>query len=137
MFDSLGAEEGDLAASRKIGAASWEILWSLAMHAPRVVLEANFHPGSTYERGRIAALDAEIVELYCRCPAAEVARRFTARAGTPARHRAHAAVPALTESEIRAAFDRPLGIGKLVEVDTTTTIDIAALAATSEKAWSR
>ena len=134
LFDALGAEPGNLEASRKIGAASWEVLWSLARHCPRVVLEANFHPESAYERERIGALKGEIVEVFCRCPPEEAARRYNARAQTDARHRAHAAVPVLVASDL-APFDRPIGMGRVFEVDTTRNVDVAALSAAIRKSW--
>jgi predicted kinase len=128
LFDALGGIEGDLQSSRRIGAAAWAVFWSLAAHMPRVVLEANFRRDSAYERERIAALGGGIVEVYCRCPPAEVARRFAARAGTPQRHRAHAAVTVISPAEITAQFGDPLGIGTVIEVETHAPVDIPALA---------
>ena len=78
LFDSLGGVRGDREATQRIGAAAWEVLWALAPHIPRLVLEANFHVNSAYEHARLVALPGRIVEVYCRCPPAEVARRFAA-----------------------------------------------------------
>jgi predicted kinase len=134
LYDALGGQRGDAEASRRIGAAAWEVLWALAPHLPRVVLEANFHPNSDYERRRLAALPGEILEVYCRCPPAEVARRFAVRAKLPTHHAAHAA-PELTPEAIVAEFGRPIGIGTVIEVDTTRAVDIAALARHLEGLW--
>ncbi len=128
LFDALGGVRGDAAATQRIGAASWEVLWALAPHIPRLVLEANFHVNSAYERARLAALPGRIIEVYCRCPPAEVARRFAERAARPGHHAAHYAgdVP---ESVIVSEYGRPLGIGTVIEVDTSVPVDIEMLSA--------
>ncbi len=136
LYDALGGQPGDVEASQRIGAASWEVLWALAPHLPRAVLEANFHPNSEYERGRIRALSGKIVEVYCRCPPAEVVRRFKARAARPEHHAAHAA-PELSEDYVLTVFGRPMGIGTVIEVDTTAAIDVDALAGDIERQWTR
>lgn len=124
LVDVLGDQDGDLGWSRKVGGAAMELLWKLAERAPAVVLEANFRPHSAYERERLTRLQAQIVEVYCRCPADVLMQRFRERAKT-----AHAAHPAtdLTPEWI-AEFDRPMGLGSVVEVDTTQPVDVEALA---------
>ena len=134
LFDALGGVRGDAAATQRIGAASWEVLWALAPHIPRLVLEANFHVNSAYEHARLAALPGRIVEVYCRCPPAEVARRFAARAARPEHHAAHYA-GAVPESVIVSEFGRPMGVGMVIEVDTSRVVDIDALAAGIRKFW--
>ena len=81
LFDALGT--GDRAWSRRLGLASYEVLYAVAAALPAGVLDANFGPGAV---PRLLALDAHLIEVCCRCPAAEVERRFTARAqhGIPA-----------------------------------------------------
>ena len=127
LFDALGGTRGDIEASQRIGAASWEILWALAPHCPRLVLEANFHCDSAYERERIAALGGRLIEVYCRCPPGEVVRRFAERATRPKHHAAHYA-GAISESDVIAQYGRPIGVGTVIEVDTAGAVDIAALA---------
>ena len=131
LYTALGHTGFDAEASRRVGAASWEILWALAPHIPRLVLESNFHPNSDYERGRLAALDGAIVEVHCRCPPAEVARRFAERAARPGHHPAHYG-GGITEEDVRRDFGRPMGLGTLIEVDTLAPVDIGALARTIE-----
>ncbi|HXC57086.1 MAG TPA: AAA family ATPase [Rhizomicrobium sp.] len=135
LYDALGGVRGDAEASRRIGAASWEVLWALAPHSPRLVLEANFHADSDYERGRLAALPGQIVEVYCRCPVAEVARRFAERAARPAHHIAHYG-GTLNEADVTRDFGRPIGFGMLIEVDTSAPVDISALADCIGRLWS-
>ena len=116
--------------SRILGGAAMELIWALAAVTPAAVLEANFRPKSDYERGRIAALAAPAVEVWCRCPPELAAARYAARhAG---RHPTH--VSGEITPELLAEFDRPIGLGPVIEVDTTTDLDLAALAAAVDAA---
>jgi len=123
LHDALGAPEPDLAWSRRLGAAAMELLWALAADAPAVVIEANFRPYSEYERAKLSGLGGPAVEVHCRCPA-EVA---VARYNTRATHAVH--VLKTLPLEAMAEYDRPVGIGDLVLVDTTAPVDVAAVAA--------
>jgi predicted kinase len=125
LIDILGDRDGDLAWSRTIGSAAWTLLWKMAERAPAAVIEANFRPDSVYERERLLRLDARIVEVYCRCPFAVLSRRFRERQQT-----AHAAHPLRTMPASWATeFARPMGLGAVIEVDTTQPVDVEALAA--------
>lgn len=125
LTDALGADDGDLQASRKLGGASMELLWMLALCAPAAVLEANFRPHSEYERDRIAALDARVVEVHCDCGLDEAARRFGERAASTGHHAAH---PLRTlDAQALAEYDRPLGIGQRIHVDTRSPVDLTVL----------
>lgn len=111
--------------SMRLGAAAMELLWALAADAPAVVLEANFRPRHEYQRGRIFALGGRVVEVNCTCPAEVAVRRFAARAAT-CRHPVHT-IDSLTPQDV-AEYDRPVGIGELISVDTTAAVDVPALA---------
>ncbi|MEM8578409.1 MAG: AAA family ATPase [Pseudomonadota bacterium] len=126
ITDALGPGDGSIGASRPAGAAAMEVLWTLAAHAPCAVLEANFRPGCAYERDRMAALGAGIVEVHCECGAEEAARRFAARARRGAQHAAHP----MTElpAALLAEYASPMDVGPLIRVDTRQPVDIAALA---------
>ena len=125
LHDALGAPEPDLAWSRALGAAAMELLWALAAGAPSVVVEANFRPHDPYQRGKLAALADHPVEVHCRCDPGLAARRYRDRART--RHPVHV-VSSLTP-EMLAEYDRPVGIGEVVTVDTAAPVDAAAVAA--------
>ena len=125
LHDALGAPEPDLAWSQRLGAAAMELLWTLAADAPSVVVEANFRPHDAYQRDKLAALADAPVEVYCRCDPGLAARRYRDRAGT--RHPVHV-VTSLTPRML-AEYDRPVGIGALVTVDTAVPVDAAAVAA--------
>jgi predicted kinase len=124
LYDHIPAGAERAAWSKILGGAAMELIWALAPLAPAAVLEANFRPGSDYERARLAALPGPLVEVYCRCPPAVAAERYASRHA--ARHPTH--VSGTISAELLAEFDRPVGLGRLVEVDTTSAIDIAALA---------
>jgi predicted kinase len=120
LFDALGT--GDRAWSRRLGRASYEVLYAVAAALPAGVLDANFGPVAV---PRLLALDAHLIEVCCCCPVAEVERRFTARA--PHRHPGHVDHQ-LAPELVRWAG--PLGLGgPVLEVDTTRLVDVARVAA--------
>ncbi|MGH3302723.1 MAG: AAA family ATPase [Streptosporangiaceae bacterium] len=150
LHDALGVDP-DLAWSRRLGAASMELLWALAADAPTAVLEANFWPDHPLNGERMRALGGRMVEVYCSCPLEECRRRYAGRAasrhsvhvgGTEREHAAGAvgphgaavpAVPVLADDPPADTFSRsarPLRLGPVLTVDTTRPVDVAALAAT-------
>jgi predicted kinase len=136
LHDALGAPaEVDLAWSRRLGGASMELLWTLAARAPDVVIEANLRPYSEYERGRLLGLAGMLgpgghpVEVHCACPAELASARYNARATHPVHVIKSLPVSAMAE------YDRPVGIGGLVMVDTTGRVDVAAVAALVRGHW--
>lgn len=122
LTDVFGDAGGDLEASRKMGGAAMELIWSLARHAPHAVLEANFRPRSEYERSKLAGLGGRVIEVHCDCGADEAARRFRDRAAASSHHAAHP----LREMppEMLVEYDRPLGLGPVITVDTRSTVDV-------------
>jgi hypothetical protein len=89
------------------------------------VLEANFYP----DHGpRLLQAYQRPIEVFCRCPPAEVERRFAQRA--PARHPDH--VDHVLDVQLKAALDGgvgPLGLrGPVLEVDTSGLVDVTAIA---------
>ncbi|WP_163510385.1 AAA family ATPase [Fodinicola acaciae] len=120
IFDAMGGPAGDLAWSRRIGAAAMEVLWLVAAQCPEVILEANFRPGSAIEQEHLRRLDARFVEVRCRCSDAEIIRRYAERARTA--HPAHA-LTTLAASSLDE-YRQPVGIGPLVEVDTSGPVDL-------------
>jgi predicted kinase len=123
LFDALGT--GDRAWSRRLGAASYAVLLALAGELPAAVLDANFYPD--HGPGLLRACQQPI-EVFCRCPAAEVERRFIRRA--PGRHPGH--VDHVFDAHLRATMEGgmdPLDLGgPVLEVDTSGPVDIAAVA---------
>lgn len=124
LWDALELPAADLAWSRRVGGAAMDLLWMLAARLPRAVLEANFHPHSSLEHSRLAELDAHIVEVYCHCSSQEAARRYEARA--PGRHPTH--VLWEYSEEFLTEYDRPMGVGTVIDVDTGEPVDVEGVA---------
>lgn len=130
LYDALGGDgPASLAQSRQFGAAAMALLWRLARDAPACVLEANFRFPDQYARPLLRELGegGSVVEVYCSCPPDEAARRYDARGQGAQRHRVH--TWAQLPDEVRAEYDGPVGVGTVVEADTTTPIDVDRLAA--------
>lgn len=129
LHDELGGPgEVTFEWSSRLGAAAMELLWHLAADTPNCVLEANFLPGHPRQQQALAGLTADggrLVEVYCSCPPDLAARRYDERDRAGARHRVH--VRNMTP-ETRAAYTGPLGLGPVVEVDTSGPVDVAGVA---------
>jgi predicted kinase len=129
LFASMSGPPGDLAFSRRIGDAAIHLLWALAPHCPQAVLEANFRTQSAFERGQVADLihqpGARLVEILCRVPLEEAARRFAERARLERHHPAHA----LTEMSVEqlAVYSQPFALSPVIEIDTSVPVDLDAL----------
>ncbi len=126
LHDALyqsGDGEIDQAWSGRLGNASMYLLWMLAACAGDMVLEANFHPHSDFERDQLRSLGDGIVEVHCVCPAEVAIARYNART----RHEVHWVKTATLERVDR--YDRPVGVGSLITVDTTRPVDVASVAA--------
>jgi predicted kinase len=126
LHDALyvpGEGEVDQAWSRRLSGASMELMFALAARAGDMVIEANFHPHSEYELGKLRGLGGSVVEVHCACPAEVAVARYNARS----RHEVHA-VKEVTLAWMER-YDRPVGIGSLITVDTNAPVDVAAVAA--------
>jgi len=134
LHDSLGPGDGDPREwSQALGGAAMELLWVLAARFPAAVIEANFRPHSAYEQEKLRGLEAMVVEVNCRCPPAEATRRYSRRALAGERHPIH--VLAKLTPALLAEFDRPMGVARLISVDTTAPVDVGALAAEVAAFW--
>lgn len=133
LFDALQGPVGDLQFSRRLGYAAMELLWALAERCPQAVLEANFRPKDADVEKRAAAMGDHVVEVFCRCPDEEIMRRYAARAEAGERHPVHVLTALLPE--YLKDFDRPIGVGRVIEVDTTHLVDIQTLAAAITSTW--
>ena len=113
--------------SRIVGGAAMAVMWALADQTVPVMLEANFRPRSNTEREQLLALDRPVIEVHCHCPPAHAAQRYALRAKTDRRDPRTHVVTTLTD-EMLAEFDRPVGVGHLVTVDTSRPVGLADLA---------
>jgi len=125
LHDTLyvpGSGPVDPAWSQRLNNASWELLWTLAASAGDMVIESNFHPYNEYELGKLRGLGGRLVEVHCACPAEVAHARYNARP----RHEVHRGALPLSAME---KYDRPVGIGPLITVDTTGPVNVPAVAA--------
>jgi predicted kinase len=122
LHDALGSPETDLAWSRRLGAAAMELLWALAADAPATVIEANFRPCSEYERGKLSGLAARPVEVHCACPPEIAVERYNSRVTHPVH------VLKTLDLAAMAEYGRPVGIGRVIRVDTTRPADVKGVA---------
>jgi predicted kinase len=131
LHDAFGAPAPDRAWSRRLGGAAMELLWALAADAPAVVIEANFRPYSGYEHAKLSGLAAQSVEVHCTCPPELAVKRYNARLTHPVH------VVTTLQTEAMAEYDRPVGIGALVTVDTTVPVDVNAIASAVRDCYDR
>ena len=126
LFDALGT--GDRAWSRRLGAASMEVLFALAADAPTAVLESFWR--RPFAVDRLAALGRPLLEVHCACPPEVSLGRYRERV----RHPGHGGVG---EDEVAgwAADAGALALGPVLEVDTTSPVDGAAVAAWVRARW--
>jgi predicted kinase len=131
LYTSLEGAPGDVAFSRRVGNAAMHLLWALAPQCPQVVLEANFRTRSAVERDQVASLiampGARLVEVFCRLPLQEAARRFAERARRERHHPAHA----LAEMPVErlSEYAEPFSLAPVIEVDTSKPVEMKELLA--------
>ena len=129
LLDALGAP--DRAASQRLGAASWALLYAvldaLVGKVPGVVVESNFARGRSEAELRPLVERARSVLLQCETTADEVARRIAARPGTGDRHAGHHdldALPSVLERLAAAGAFDPLDLPLPTRrIDTTDGYD--------------
>jgi predicted kinase len=108
--------------SRKVGGASVQALLAVAATSCGAVLESTFYPGTV---AALRALPGKFVEVRCVVPR-EVA---LARYRTRRRHPGHFEAARSDDELWNPGLVEPLGVGPVVTVDTTTPVDVPALAA--------
>ncbi|MBK9178398.1 MAG: AAA family ATPase [Acidimicrobiales bacterium] len=129
LMDALGT--GDLGWASQLSRAAHRVVYALVPElAGPVVLEARFHRGVA--ESDLASLGQPLVQVYCACPVDLAWSRYQQRREDPARHPGH-----LPEHQDDAATlgwrtTEPLPLdldAPLIEVDTSTEVDVVALAA--------
>jgi predicted kinase len=125
LYESLHEDGADLAitTSRQLSDAATRMLWAIAPNCPRIILETNFRTLDPQERDRFHSLDANKLEVHCHCRPEVAMRRFAARA--LGRHPAHT----LTElsQKVYQESQSPFDLAPLIQLDTTTPVDISQL----------
>jgi chloramphenicol 3-O-phosphotransferase len=109
--------------SRNLGRAAVQAMLAVARTSPGAVLESTFYPETVPD---LEDLPGRIVEIRCRCPRELALMRYRARGA--GRHPGHLDAER-TDAELwDDRLLEPLGLGPLLEVDTTNEIDIDSLA---------
>jgi predicted kinase len=124
LFDVVGI--GDWQWSKTLSRAADAAMVQIASALDAAVLDNYWYAETVQEL--LAPIDAPLVEVWCRIDPALAWSRSQARA----RHPGHADGEPEPEQARRAVFARrfPLGVlGPVIEVDTSSPVDIAALAA--------
>ena len=120
LADALG-QPADVAESQRLGRAAVQVMLRVALDCPGAVIDSTWFPEV---RPLVMSLPGEVVEVRC-IVAREVARtRYYRRAA--ARHEGHLDL-LRTEEDLWGLPSLPLGVGPVVQVDTTGAVDIAQL----------
>ncbi len=122
LMSELG-RPGTVEDSRRFGRAAVMAMLQVARSAPGAVLDSTFYP---YTVPHLTALEGTLVEVRCRCPREVAEQRYQARSAT--RHAGHLDAQRPPEELWNEHHLRPLGLGPLIEVDTSRPVDVEPLA---------
>ncbi|HUJ34434.1 MAG TPA: AAA family ATPase [Solirubrobacteraceae bacterium] len=109
--------------SRTLGRAAVMAMLAIARSAPGAVLDGTFYP---YTVPHLEQLPGTVIELRCRCPREVAEARYRARSGT--RHAGHLDDERPLEELWNEHHLKPLGLGPLVEIDTSGPVEVGPLA---------
>jgi predicted kinase len=122
LADAFGAP-ADVAASQRLGRAAVLAVLRVALRCPGAVLDSTWFD---YTRPLVDRLPGRLVEVRTALPRELARERYYARADR--RHPGHLDRER-TEHELWGQPVGPLGVGRLIEVDTGAPVDVPALAA--------
>ena len=122
LMGGLGCPD-TVADSRRLGKAAVLAMLAAGRRCPGAVLDSTWFD---YALPLARALPGRLIEVRCTVPLDVAKARYRARAGH--RHGGHLD-EARTDEELWGEPPRPLGLGPVVEVDTSGPVDVAALAA--------
>ena len=123
LIEALGTP-ASVEDSRELGRASVMAMLTVARTSPGAVLDSTFYP---YTLPHLRALPGQLIEIRCVCPRPVVEARYRARTAT--RGRGHFDSERRGEELWNEHHLTPLGLGPLIEVDTSDQVDVAAVAA--------
>ena len=123
LMDGLGRPQ-TVAASQRLGRAAVLAMLRVARHCPGAVLDSTWFD---YAIPIARTLPGRRVEVHCIVPLEVTRSRYLAR--TAQRHAGHLD-QARTEQELWGTPPRPLGLGTVLNTDTSGEVDIAGLART-------
>jgi predicted kinase len=123
LMDGLGRPQ-TVAESQRLGRAAVLAMLRVARQCPGAVLDSTWFD---YAIPIARTLPGRLVEVHCIVPAEVASSRYRARIGQ--RHAGHLD-QARTEQELWGTLPRPLGLGPVLNIDTSGEVDIAGLART-------
>ena len=131
LFDAFGESEQNIAWSRKLGAASFELIY---LTIETILKSGNDCVVETYWDAKFAEprlhdlferSNVQCIQIFCKASANELAKRFEERSNTT-RHAAHMDMQRIDTGYLTQVFDvnnernRPLDLPcRLIEIDTT------------------
>lgn len=123
IFASMAGQAADHGLLLQSGRAAWAVFWHLAARCPDVVLDTNLKFASPQEGEQVSRLAGAIVEVRCCVPLTLAQSRYAERAST------RSGAQRFTEltDEQASLYAQPVGIGHLIEVDTSASVDITEL----------
>lgn len=124
LMDQLGAPD-DVEESRRLGRAAVAAVLTAARGCPGGVIDSTWYP---YSLRLVRELTGPFVEVRCRVGIDLARERFWTRPRDE-RHLDRRR----TEAELWQEEVRPLGVGPLLEVDTSRRVDVPALATRVEE----
>lgn len=119
LMDALGAP-ADVEDSRRLGRAAVHAVLRLARGGDGAVIDSTWFD---YTRPLVAELSGPVVEVRCQAGLEVVRERYRARL----RDERHLD-GSRSEAELWGSPVAPLGVGPLIDVDTTERVDVTALA---------
>lgn len=112
--------------SKALGAASFDVVFTLLQHGTSAVVEASWNPAIAGPL--LQALPHRLIEVHCRCDPDTARRRYIDRASQ--RHWVHTDHDRFNDDQLWSNETAgPLLLGEeTIEVDTTQPVDIQAIA---------
>jgi len=130
LFEALGV--GDAPWRARLSRAADQVLRRLALRSQGAVIASWWqHPLSPVSSGTspswLSSLPGELIELHCKCDPHVAVERFFARQ----RHAGHLDASKSKPEELvrfaQLASQGPLGIGRVIEINTGQELDLRAL----------
>jgi hypothetical protein len=121
LMQELGAP-ATVEESRELGRAAVMTMLTVARTSPGAVLDSTFYP---YTIAHLQQLPGTLLEIRCICPRELVEARYRAR--SPGRSAGYFDAERPPEELWNEHHLAPLGLGPLIEVDTSTAVDVPAL----------
>lgn len=122
LLDVLGAPT-DVPDSQRLGRAAVMAMLTVAKSCPGAVLDSTFYP---YTVEHLRQLRRPLIEVRCRCPREIVEARYAAR--SQSRHAGHLDDQRSSGELWNVHLLEPLGLGSLIEVDTSQPVETAEVA---------